>query len=431
MPASALFVGVDMGTSGCRAIAIDAAGSVTGQVSVPLESPQRHGREVTQDPAQWWRSLTRCLATLGTRIAVENVSTLSVAGTSGTLVLCDSEGSPLGPALLYNDARAAAEAARIRDHAPPESGAHGATSGLAKLLWLLARGDASPARLALHQTDWLCGRMTGVWGMSDYNNALKLGYDPVAGHWPGWLWALDVPMAILPRVVAPGDPIGRLLPEVAATTGLPDTVVVRAGTTDGVAGFLAAGADRPGQGVTSLGSTLILKLLSRRPVFSPQHGVYSHRLGGLWLAGGASNAGGAVLRQHFTDAEMDALTPELDPEHPTGLDYYPLPAPGERFPVNDPELAPRLTPPAPDRRTLFQALLESLTRIEAEGYRLLAGLGGPGLTEVRTVGGGAHNPAWTALRTRALNVPVVPARSEHPAFGAALLAADGLSRYRG
>lgn len=88
------------------------------------------------------------------------------------------------------------------------------------------------------------------------------------------------------------------------------------------------------QAVTSLGSTLAIKLLSgTRVEDDARYGLYSHRLGSLgWLVGGASNTGGAVLRQHFSDEQLAELTQRMDAERPTGLDYYPLTAPGERFP---------------------------------------------------------------------------------------------------
>ena len=105
---------------------------------------------------------------------------------------------------------------------------------------------------------------------------------------------------------------------------------------------------QPGDGVTSLGTTLTLKLLSDKPVFAPDFGIYSHRIGEQWLAGGASNTGGAAIGKFFTAEDIARLTPLLDPDHPTGLDYYPLPRPGERFPVNDPNFQPRLEP-RPDR----------------------------------------------------------------------------------
>ena len=186
------------------------------------------------------------------------------------------------------------------------------------------------------------------------------------------------------------NPLGPLHPDTAALLGLPPETQVRAGTTDGVAAFLAAGAHAPGHGVTSLGSTLVLKLVSDRPVFSPAHGVYSHRLGDLWLTGGASNSGGAVLAQYFSADELRALTPLLKPDVPTGLDYYPLPGTGERFPVNDPALAPRLSPRPADRVVFLQGLLEGIARIEARGYELLTELGAPRLTAL-----------WTSRRRRA------------------------------
>lgn len=80
----------------------------------------------------------------------------------------------------------------------------------------------------------------------------------------------------------------------------------------------------------------------------------SHRLGDAWLVGGASNTGGAVLRRFFNDAQLAELTPRMDASRPTGLDYYPLTAPGERFPVNDPGLQPRLEPMPADDAVFLQ-----------------------------------------------------------------------------
>ena len=92
------------------------------------------------------------------------------------------------------------------------------------------------------------------------------------------------------------------------------------------------------------------------------------------------------------------LMAKLDPDHPTGLDYYPLLRPGERFPVNDPAYPPVLEPRPADEATFFQAVLEGITRIEKAGYDRLADLGGPQLRSVRTVGGGAVNAGWTQMR---------------------------------
>jgi sugar (pentulose or hexulose) kinase len=400
-----LAVGVDVGTSGVRAVAITTQRMVVAQARRAMPAPETRDGTVEQDPALWWAAVTEVLDAIGPA----RIAALAVDGTSGTLLLADADGRPLAPARMYNDASAPAEVARIAATAPAESGAHGATSPLA---WLLRMQDRLPgAAHALHQADWIAGKLTGRFGVSDDNNALKTGWDPVARVWPAWLDTLGVRRDLLPEVVAPGTAIGRWR----------DAVVV-AGTTDGCAAFLATGAHEPGDGVTSLGTTLTLKLLSDRPVFDPASGVYSHRLGERWLAGGASNTGGAALLRFFTAERMRALEPLLRPDEPTGLDLHPLPRPGERFPVNDPAMVSRDTPRDPDDARFFQALLEGIAAVEARGYARLAELGAPCLRSVRTVGGGAANRAWTAIRARRLGVPMPEPLSGEAAFGAALLA---------
>ncbi|APZ43284.1 FGGY-family carbohydrate kinase [Acidihalobacter ferrooxydans] len=418
-----VYLGVDVGTSGARALAIDTAGTVRGSAHIALPAPtctDNGGQQ--QAPELWWRALLAVLRQLADALppALEPKA-LALDGTSGTLLLTDRNGYPLHPALLYADRRAAAQARRIAAVAPAQSGAHGATSALAKLLWLREQGLAHAAH-ALHQSDWLLGRLGAPWGVSDENNALKLGYDPVARAWPQWLGELDVPPDMLPQVYEPGTPVGLLNGELAAHLGLPDSLTLVAGTTDSVAAFIATGARTPGDGVTSLGSTLALKLVSSRPVFAPEMGIYSHRLGHLWLAGGASNTGGAVLRAHFSDAEIARFSLAIDPHAPTGLDYYPLSRPGERFPVADPDLPPRLTPRPADRKTFFQALLEGIAAVEKLGYARLGEAGADTLQSVRSVGGGAVNTAWTTLRAHTLGVPMSPATHSAAAYGAAVLA---------
>ncbi len=415
------FIGIDVGTSACRTCAIDERATVLAEARTELPVPTRHGACVEQDPAVWWLALAETLDTLSRQLDTAQLQRVALDATSATLLLCDSQGQPLTPALMYNDARAVKEAQQIRDIAPPEGAALSASSGLAKLLYLrgtLARGDWR----ALHQADWLAGKLTGQFGISDENNALKLGYDPLTRTWPDWLAQLQLGPRHLPEVVAPGTVIGRIDAGLASRWGWPPELQVVAGTTDSTAGFLATGAATAGQAVTALGSTLVLKVLSETPVFAARYGVYSHRLGERWLVGGASNAGGSVLRQFFTPQEIDAHSRLMRPQSPTGLDYYPLPAPGERFPVCDPALQPRLTPrPASDVEFL-QGILEGLARIEQRGYQRLADLGAPYPERVITVGGGAGNQPWATIRERMLGVPVTAARHQEAAYGAALLA---------
>jgi D-ribulokinase len=232
---------------------------------------------------------------------------------------------------------------------------------------------------------------------------------------------LGMDAKMLPEVVPAGTPIAQVGPRSKAF-GLPSSALLVSGTTDGCASFLATGASEIGDGVTALGSTLVLKLLSDREIKAPAYGVYSHRIAGMWLAGGASNTGGVVIRAHFPDERLAELTARIDPDRPTGLGYYPLLRPGERFPVNDPDLAPRIDPRPADDAVFFQALLEGIATIEELGYARLSELGAPVLKSVRTVGGGAANPVWTRIRQRRLGVPFLEAASTEAAAGTARLA---------
>ncbi|TVP88086.1 MAG: carbohydrate kinase [Thioalkalivibrio sp.] len=415
-------IGIDLGTSGVRAEVLGPDGST---VAVLRQAWPDAGRAPT-DAAAWWQAVRALLRDAAARIPPQPVA-VAVDGTSATLLATDGDGEALCPALMYDDARAVEQARLLAGVAPREAAAHGPAASAAKLLWLRDEGRLRKAAHVLHQAEWIAGRLLGRFDRGDENNALKLGYDPVAGAWPGWWREMLGPLAdLLPAVVPAGTPLGTLADTAARETGLhPDSLVV-AGTTDGVAGFLATGVDRPGVGVTSLGSTLVLKQLCERPLFDPDAGVYSHRVLGHWLAGGASNSGGAVLAAHFGPEAIRTLCEGIDAEEGSGLDYYPLNRPGERFPVSDPGLAPRLTPrPGSDTRFLH-GLLEGIARIEAAGYARLRALGAPAIEAVASVGGGAANPQWTAIRARVLGVPVHRAAHERAAHGAALLARHGV-----
>ena len=423
-------IGVDLGTSGCRAVALAPTGEVLGEARAPLPPSRRPGAGMSeQDPWPWWFAVLAVLRDLARvlprRLAQGAQARVCVDATSATLLLAAGDGEPLGPALMYDDTRARTEAAAIAVRAPEDSPARGAGSSLAKLIWLGRHGPARGRRIALHQADWILGRLTGRFGVSDWNNCLKLGFDPVKGIWPDWVRGLDLMGIVLPDVLAPGTPVAALAQAVIEATGLPPGTLAVAGTTDSTAAVLAAGPLGVGDGVTSLGSTLVIKVVGEWPVAEPRLGVYSQRLGDLWLIGGASNSGGAVLRRFFDDAELRRLSAGMDSERDSGLDYYPLPAPGERFPLSDPDLAPRLEPRPADDRAFLQGLLEGIARIEARGYRLLRELGASPVRRVLTIGGGAANPVWTRIRERLLGVPVSPAAQQEAAYGAARLALLG------
>jgi sugar (pentulose or hexulose) kinase len=112
----------------------------------------------------------------------------------------------------------------------------------------------------LHQADWLTGQFSGRFEISDENNALKSGFDLITRAWPAWLDDTRMDRRLLPEVVPPGTDLGPIRPEAATRFGFNNDLRVVAGTTDGCASFIASGARELGDAVTSLGTTLTLKL---------------------------------------------------------------------------------------------------------------------------------------------------------------------------
>jgi sugar (pentulose or hexulose) kinase len=420
---SDLVLGVDVGTSGVRVAAIDDEARVLAFAASAMPAARRDGDRITQDAAVWGRGLDDAMTRLAAMVDLSRVRALAVDGTSGTLVAVDDRGIPVTAGSLYNDRADDEFLAAVSRTAPLHSAVHGATSPLARAMRLLRAGRVTRV---LHQADWIAAQFSGRFDISDESNSLKTGYDAMARAWPDWIAAAGVAPDNLPTVVPAGTVIGEVSAEAARRFGLPTRAVVVAGVTDGCAAFLATGADRPGLAVTSLGSTLVIKLASAHPVFAGEYGIYSHRIGDLWLAGGASNTGGAVLAQFFTKDEIRDNSRRINPDIASGLDYYPLPARGERFPINDPAFEPRLTPRPDDDAMFLQGLFEGIARVEALGYRRLVEFGGPQPTCVTTVGGGAANRTWSRIRTTMLGVPVLTSDREEAAVGVARLALRAL-----
>jgi len=416
VPPKALFLGIDLGTSGVRVGALDENGRRYALVG--RRWPVGHA----MDPFAWLRLTLDLVCMLCRKAPGIPVEAIAVDGTSGTVLICaQSSGRPVTPVLPYNDARAVLEAQEVSASGVPAGPAFGAHGGIAKLLWLERHYPTTRQTRALPQSAWLTGALLGQFEYCDEHNAMKLGFD---GAWHESLGRLGL-RARLPEVVKPGTVLGYLKKPLVRRLKLPYAPLIISGTTDSIAALLALGPLAPGTGVTSLGSTLVLKLASPRPVVAPEYGIYSHKLDKVWLAGGASNSGGAVLAHYFDAPTLARLSTEIPVDRPTHLHYYPLIGRGERFPINDPLLAPRLAPRPADDRLFLQGLLEGLAEIEARGYALLAEYGAPRIKAVITTGGGAHNGAWRAIRERILAVPVTNVTAQSAALGAARLAQQG------
>lgn len=407
-------LGLDFGTSGARAVVLDTRDELAFETSLPYPASG------LPSVAAWTDALHTLLHRIPRSVRA-SIKATAIAGTSGTCLICDDKGIPISDVLVYDDTRATLEANRIAELAPFNHITRGATSTLAKLLWLLPRAKSGSERHLMHHADYVGFLLHGKVGVSDYHNALKLGFDPESMRYADWMDALGV-IDYLPKVFTPGEPVSLITSEAAQQFGFSPECMVCAGTTDSVAAFLASGANRPGDAVTSLGSTLVIKLLSECRIDQSDYGIYSHRLGRLWLAGGASNSGGKVLRAFFSDDEIERLSATIDPDKPSQLDYYPLLKPGERFPHNDPDWPPRIEPRPENAVTFLHGLLAGMARIEALGYARLAEFGATPVTRVFSAGGGGHNENWRKIRACHLGVQLLTPKHSAAAYGAATLA---------
>lgn len=426
-----LVAGVDIATAAVRVEIRDAGGNLAAKASRPLPQPVRGSDgQSEQDARTWWPAvrdaLAACTAALGHRR--HHVRALVISATSGTVVGVDDDGTPTGPALMYDDRRAEAEATIARDAAAARWARIGITpsagSGLARIGWLVRHGG--PRIRVLHTPDLVAEKLVGCPVATDWSHALKSGYDVQAERWvTEALSALRVDPDQLPEVVRPAEPLGEVCPSAAAETGLPTSCQVRAGMTDGCASQLASGATEPGRTVTVLGTTLVVKGVASTLVHDPTGAVYSHRHpDGHWLPGGASNTGGEAL----ADVERERLSlldRKATGHGPAGTVCYPLRRAGERFPFLAPEARGFLLAEPADEVELHRARLEGVAFCEKLAFERLTALGVPITWPILTAGGGAHSETWCRIRASALGAPVARVRDGGAALGAALLAATG------
>ncbi|SBO43487.1 FGGY-family carbohydrate kinase [Cyanobium sp. NIES-981] len=415
-------LGLDLGTSGLRLVVVDAAGRPLDEQASPYPAP-------FDDPLGWQRGFQHLCSRIPEALR-QAVGAIAIDGTSGTLLLCRQDGTLLegrpGRALSYAQAcpeqGAAAEA--IAGGPPALVGPAASASGsLARALRLLESVPGPTDGLLLrHQADWLMGWLLGTWQWGEAGNNLRLGWHLERGQWCGQISAQPW-SAALPRICASGTPLGPLAPGPARALGLPRQCQVVAGSTDANAGVLAANPS-PEDGITVLGTTLVLKQFSTMPVHGS--GISCHRVAGRWLVGGASNSGAGVLSRFYSPVQLEELSRQINPAQPTGLALRPLLGRGERFPVDDPGLEPVLEPRPVSDVLYLQALLEALADIELAGWRKLASLGIPPIRRVITLGGGARNPQWRRLREQRLGVPVLNRPGLSAALGMARLAASKL-----
>jgi len=427
-------VGLDVGTGGVRALALDLTGRVVaaGRAEFPAESKRSEGVFAEQDPHAWTKAAQAALCSMSAALPERGrIVGIAVDATSGTFVLADANHRPLAPAIMYNDLRAAAQADRaaeaLRGTLRPYGIEIAAAFALPKILHLAATQPEVFARCrhVVHQTDFVVGMLCGRYDVTDISTALKTGADPGSLAWPEAIdRELGLSRDLLPRVVLPGTPIGEVTPAAASATGLPAGTPGVAGCTDGTAGCLASGAAVAGDLNVTLGTTLVFKAVAAQPLVDPAGAVYNHRHpAGGFLPGAASSTGGAWVAGQFGKADLDELGQQAEKLLPTRRLVYPLTQTGERFPFASPtargfgleEIAP-----AAER---FAAGMEGTAYLERLGVERFESLGlriGP---TIFATGGAATGDTWLRIRASIMRRTYAVPEQPECAVGAAVLAA--------
>ncbi len=429
---SRLWLGIDLGTQGCRVAAVDDDGRLLASAESPLWSQRPGPGRHEQDPDDWKRAVaTACRVTVARLEGPRELGGVAICGTSGTFLLGDEHGRPLTPALMYDDARASALLSRVNDAWRQCAQRAGyriqATWALPKLAWMLEHIEGAAGARVYHCPDfvgaWLVGHAVAI----DSSHALKTGYDLVAAAWPHEiLERLGIPPDMLPSVVRPGTLLGRISAQGAAATGLSEGTPLLAGMTDGCAAQIAAGTLRPGQWNGALGTTFVLKGVSADLLRDPVGAVYSHRHpDGGWLPGGASNAGAGVLASTFPDTDLAPMDRAAATRGPTEVVRYPLAQRGERFPFAAPDAEPFQLGQPHDDVELFTALLQGVAFVERLSLAYVEALGADVHGTLTATGGATRSEVWSQMRADVLGRPVrLPCHADS-AVGMAILAAAG------
>lgn len=433
-----MYMGIDVGTQGVRCVISDESGRLAAAKSVPFRvlNVSEHPGWYEQAPEHWQaaaeEAIADCMAQLkAAGIGPEAVKAISIDGTSGTILALDRDFRPLTRGIMYNDPRARAQAARVHASMAAQEGKLGYTFGasysLPRILWIRENLPEvwERTRVCAHQADYIAGLLCGEYCTSDYSNALKTGYDLIDGRWPEAIQALGVDIDRLPEIVRPGAPIAPVTRDAAERLGLSPATWVVGGSTDGYASALAAGAVKPGDWASIIGTTFVLKGVTEDLVIDPNGSSYSHRLPtGAWLLGGASNIGGRVLNRCADGRPFDELNRAAEAMIPTGVRCYPLPGRGERFPFVDPNCEAFYVGDITGGR-LYPAVMEGVAFAERLAFDHMAALGCAVGDVIRTTGGACRSDLWLKIRASLLNRQLKVPGVVDAAMGSALLAASG------
>jgi xylulokinase len=434
-----MYLGLDCGTSGLKALLTDEAGKPVASTARDYSPARPHAGWSEQDPDDWAVAMAGAIADLR-NVAGKALGALKAIGFSGQMhgaVLLDRADKPVRPAILHNDGRAFREADELARGYPelahvvgvkPMPGFTGP-----KLKWIAQHEPDHRRRVVsiLSPKDYLRLALTGerASDMSDAAGTWLL--DEAKRAWsPEAFAACEADPAWAPPLVEGSAPVGRIRPEAADSLGLPRGVLLAAGGGDAAVGAVGLGAIAPGEAFVSLGTATQLIVATDRFMSAPEKLVHSfaHALPNRWYAMAAmlNGAGALAFAGRLLGASPDALEREAAADYrgPGALLCLPYLS-GERTPLDNPYARGVLfgLSETSSRAEVARAVMEgvALTLADARDCLTAAGVR---INRVGLIGGGAKSRLWTRMIAAATGFTVVRMRGGEtgPAYGAARLA---------
>ena len=432
-------IGVDVGTTGAQAVAVDERGAVVATASseYPLLTPRPQWTE--QDPGRWWEGVRAVLASAAQEVAQagHDVAGLGLTGQMHGSVFLDASGEVIRPALLWNDQRTAKQCETITELVGErrlvEITGNPALTGFQapKVLWLRDEEPHAFARVehVLLPKDHIRYRLAGEFATDVSDAAGTLFLDLRRRTWSDEILdALGVPASWLPAVFESPEAVGSLSAGVAEELGLPANIPIAAGGGDNAAAAIGTGITRDGLMSSSIGTSGVLFAHADAPAIDPSGRIHAfcHAVPGKDCLLAVELSAGGSLRwwRDVTGADYDTLVAEAEtvPPGAEGLLFLPY-LTGERTPHLDPEargvflgLTARHT-----RGHMTRALMEGVLFGLRDGLDIMRDLEiRP--KEIRATGGGATAPLWLHLQADVYGLPVHQLEIEEgAAYGAALL----------
>jgi len=431
-------LGLDVGTTGVRCVAIDEKGIVQAASSVehPSYAPRPGWSE--QKPEDWWKGSRQMIAQVTSRVG-RDIKGIGLTGQMHGAVFLDPGDQVIRPALLWNDQRTAAQCEAITERVGSrrliEITGNPALTGFQapKLLWLRDEEPPAYGRLAaiLLPKDYIRLQLTGekATDASDASGTLLLDLEA-----RGWsteiLKALEIRPEWLPKVFEGPDATGRLRPDISNDLGLPPRIAVAAGGGDNAAAAVGNGVVSEGLVSCSIGTSGVLFAhsdLPSRDLTGRLH-AFCHAVPNRYHLMGVTLAAGASLRwwrDVVGKGDYEALG-DLAAQAPAGAEgllFLPY-LTGERTPHLDPHARGAFVglTSRHDLRHMTRAVMEGVAFSLKDSLEIMIGLG---ITpaQIRATGGGGRSAFWRQLLADILNCPIVRTQAdEGPAYGAALLA---------